>query len=84
MRAIAAMTILLALGGAARACDADKARFAVGQSWSEALAEEARAKAGATIVRRMTPGHAYTMEFLSDRLNLRTDGSGAVASVSCG
>lgn len=84
MRRLSALALFVALPGAASACDAAKARFAIGQSWSDALAEDARDKAGAQAVRRMIRGHAYTMEFRGDRLNLLTDDRGAVLSVSCG
>ena len=65
-------------------CDVTKAQFAVGQAYSDALAEQARAAAGAKIVRRLVPGQMVTMEFNAERLNLDTDGSGKVAAVRCG
>jgi Peptidase inhibitor I78 family len=65
-------------------CDVTKAQFAVGQTYSDALAEQARAAAGAKIVRRLVPGQMVTMEFSAERLNLETDGSGKVAAVRCG
>lgn len=68
----------------ASACDAAKAGFAVGEAFSPALAERARAAAGAASVRRMIPGMAYTMEFNGARLNLRTDESGKIVSAACG
>lgn len=65
-------------------CDVTKAQFAVGQPYSDALAEQARAAAGAKIVRRLVPGQMVTMEFSAERLNLETGGSGKVAAVRCG
>lgn len=65
-------------------CDATRAEFAVGQAYSDALAEQARAAAGARIVRRLVPGQMVTMEFSAERLNLDTDASGKVAAVRCG
>ncbi|MFO1135609.1 MAG: I78 family peptidase inhibitor [Rhodoblastus sp.] len=85
MRRVAALAFLCVLGASgASACDAGKARFAVGRTYSPALAEQARAKAGATIVRQMIRGRPYTMEFSGSRLNLHTDGRGKVLSASCG
>lgn len=65
-------------------CDAAKAQFAVNQTYSDTLAAEAKAAAGAKIVRQLLPGQAITMEFNAERLNLETDGSGKVAAVRCG
>ena len=56
-------------------CDAAKAEFAVGQAYSDSLAEQARAAAGAKIVRRLVPGQMVTLEFSGERLNLDTDAS---------
>ena len=66
------------------ACDAAKAQSAVGQSYSDAIATEAKTAAGATIVRRLMPGQAVTMEFNGQRLNLETDASGRIVAVRCG
>lgn len=85
MRRVALLAFLSLLGASgAFACDAHKARFAVGKPYSAALAEQARAKADAALVRRMIRGRFYTMEYMSLRLSLHTDGAGKVLSVSCG
>lgn len=65
-------------------CDAAKAQFAVGQTYSDALAEQARTAAGAKVVRQLLPGQAITMEFNAQRLNLESGGDGRVVSVRCG
>ena len=65
-------------------CDATKAQFAVGQAYSDSLAEQARAAAGAKIVRRLVPGQMVTMEYSAERLNLDTDAGGKVTGVRCG
>jgi hypothetical protein len=67
-----------------RMCDAAKAQFAVGQTYSDTLAAEAKAAAGAKVVRQLLPGQAITMEFSGDRLNLETGEGGRVVSVRCG
>lgn len=65
-------------------CDAAKAQFAVGESYSDALAERAREAAGAQTVRKLVPGQVITMEFNGTRLNLDTDAAGKVTSARCG
>lgn len=66
------------------ACDATRAQFAVGEAYSDALAERARKAAGASIVRRLVPGQVVTMEYSAARLNLDTDAAGKVTSARCG
>ncbi len=83
-RAVLAVFLCVAGASGASACDAAKARFAVGRTYSDALAGQARAKAGAATVRQMIRGRFYTMEFISLRLNLHTNRRGKVLSASCG
>ena len=66
------------------ACQADGARFAVGQPYTDALAQEARARASATRVRAIRPGQAVTLEFDGGRLNLHLDAAGRVTAARCG
>lgn len=66
------------------ACNAAKAQFAVGRPYSEALAEQARAAAGAERVRKIEPGKAYTKEYIAARLNLEVSASDAVTAARCG
>ena len=70
--------------GGSTACDAAMAQFAVGRPYSEALAEQARAAAGAERVRKIEPGKAYTKEYIAARLNLEVSASGAVTAARCG
>ena len=65
-------------------CVAEKARLAVGRPYTDATAKKARVAAGASTIRKIEPGRAYTMEFRPDRLTLRVDARGVVTSVSCG
>lgn len=65
-------------------CDAAKAQFVVGQTYTDALATQAQTAAGAKIVRRLMPGQAVTMEFNDQRLNLETDASGRIIAARCG
>ncbi|MCB1534776.1 MAG: hypothetical protein KDJ44_08635 [Rhodoblastus sp.] len=84
MRVLVAIVLLCASGVMASACDADKAGFAIDKPYYAGLAERARVAAGASIVRQMIRGRAYTMEFRGDRLNLHTDDRGRVQRASCG
>lgn len=70
--------------GTSSSCAAEKARSAVGQPYSDALAEQARREAGARVARKIEPGRAYTMEFLDGRLNLEVDGRDVVQRLRCG
>ena len=68
----------------APACRDEAARFAVGQAYSERLAERARRRARASLVRKIEPGQVYTMEFRADRLNLELGPRGRIRAVRCG
>lgn len=65
-------------------CNADGARFAVGQPLSPQLEAAARVRAGAGTVRALKPGEAVTMELNGGRLNLDVDARGRVIDVRCG
>ena len=65
-------------------CDADKAKFAVGQPATPQLEAEARARAGARSVRTLKPNQAFTLEFNAGRLNLVVDTRTRVTAVRCG
>jgi uncharacterized lipoprotein YajG len=65
-------------------CNADGARFAVGQPLSPQLEAAARVRAGAGTVRALKPAEAVTMELNGGRLNLDVDARGRVTDVRCG
>jgi len=65
-------------------CDAAKASFAEGQTYSDEIAQRAREASGARTVRALRPGQAVTLEYLHDRLNLKLDDAGRIESASCG
>ncbi|WP_083745644.1 I78 family peptidase inhibitor [Variovorax sp. KK3] len=68
----------------ARACDADKAKFAVGQVVTSQLEATARTRAGASSVRTLRPDQVVTLDFNSSRLNLVVDARNQVTAVRCG
>ena len=65
-------------------CVEERAQFAVGEAYSEGLAERAREAAGARLVRKIEPGGAYTMDLRADRLNVEVDRLDVVQRVACG
>ncbi|SFQ12696.1 I78 family peptidase inhibitor [Variovorax sp. 770b2] len=65
-------------------CNADGARFAVGQPLTPQLEAAARVRSGAGIVRALKPGEAVTMELNGGRLNLDVDARNRVTDVRCG
>ncbi|MCL7715862.1 I78 family peptidase inhibitor [Stenotrophomonas mori] len=68
----------------AASCDASQVQGLVGQSYSEALAEQARQDAGAAQVRMLRPQQLITNEFRGERLNIEVDESNTVTGVRCG
>jgi len=65
-------------------CDSDLAKFAVGQTASSALLQQAQQRSGAQTARILRPGDIMTLEYRSERLNLNVDAQGVVARVNCG
>lgn len=67
-----------------QSCEADKVQALVGQPYSAELAEQARRDAGASKIRKIEPGGAYTMELDPTRLNIEVDQRGFVTGLRCG
>jgi hypothetical protein len=65
-------------------CNADGARFAIGEPASAQLEAVARVRAGAERVRTLKPNQVVTMEFNAGRLNLVVDARSRVTAVRCG
>ena len=65
-------------------CNADGARFAVGQPLTPQLEAAARVRSGAGAVRVLKPGEAATTELNGGRLNLDVDARNRVIDVRCG
>lgn len=68
------------LGG----CQADAARFAIGYTSTDALADEVRRRSGASTVRVLRPGDVTTMEFNAERVNVVVGEDSRVSAVRCG
>ena len=71
-------------GGLVEACDAASSQSLIGQRGNASLAEEARRRSGATVVRFLRPGQIVTMEYRADRLNIVLDRNGRVEAIRCG
>lgn len=65
-------------------CDDKAAQSLVGQVATPAIAEQARAAAGANGVRVLKPGQMVTMEYRAGRLNLDVDANNVITGVRCG
>lgn len=66
-----------------QACNPSRTEGFVGKP-GDAVAEDARAAAGARTVRVIRPGQAVTHDYRADRLNLELDAAGDVVRVHCG
>lgn len=83
--------VALSLAGCATApaapvvaqCDAAPVQALVGRP-AAAIADEARRRSGAGIVRRYTTGDALTRDYRIDRLNIESDTAGTVVALTCG
>ena len=64
-------------------CDAGKASAVVGQLPTPETEEQARASAGAEVVRVLRHDQPITKEFRIGRLNLVLDAEGRIARVNC-
>lgn len=65
-------------------CNAAKAQSLVGRTADAAAQAEALRLTGAKTLRVLPPGAMMTMDFRSDRLNIKTDGSNKILSFDCG
>ena len=71
-------------GEEAGGCDAEPVKDAIGKAFTEALAEDVRARSGSKVFRALKPGDVVTMEFRFDRVNLALDDKGVITAVTCG
>ncbi|MDB5912583.1 MAG: proteinase inhibitor [Ramlibacter sp.] len=65
-------------------CNADAGQFALGQTYTERIAEAVRSASGARIARALRPGQVVTREYAGDRINLTLDAADRVVGVGCG
>lgn len=65
-------------------CKAEPASSLVGQPVTAELGAEAVKLTGARTIRWILPGHAVTMDYRQDRLNIAINGAYKVERVTCG
>ena len=65
-------------------CDADAAQGLVGQVATAELGAEVIRLTGARALRWIQPGQAVTMDFRSDRVNIKLDAQNRVEAITCG
>ena len=65
-------------------CDPARTGDFFGRQYSPAVAEQARARAGAETVRHIAPGQMVTLEHLSTRLTLVVDARNVIKEAYCG
>ncbi|WPB57532.1 I78 family peptidase inhibitor [Xylophilus sp. GOD-11R] len=65
-------------------CSEVPARFVLGKTVDERLAEDARVRSGARVVRVLRPGVVHDDEQRDSRLDLETDQQGQIVAVRCG
>ncbi len=73
-----------ASGQAAGTCNAEAARSFIGRMPDEATRRATQRASGAAVVRVIPHDGMATLDFREDRLNLRLDEAGRIASVDCG
>ena len=71
-------------GGLVEACDAASSQSLLGQVGNASVAEQARRRSGANVMRFLRPGQIVTMEYRADRLNIVLDRNGRVEAIRCG
>lgn len=72
------------VGESEDACGAERVQDRIGRHYDEALGESIHRDSGAADLRVIRPGHAYTMEYQSDRINVHLDQSGTITEIDCG
>lgn len=65
-------------------CGAGRVQDRVGRAYDEALAQAILEESGAGALRVVRPGHAYTMEYRDDRINVHVDENEVIADIGCG
>ena len=70
--------------GADGMCTTDRLQELVGQPATSELGAEAMRRSGARALRWIRPGDAVTMDYRTDRLNVRLDADNRVERFDCG
>jgi len=65
-------------------CDAELARWAIGQAASSDVVERIRIDTRSQVARVIRPGQAVTMDFSAARVNVHVNERNAITGVTCG
>lgn len=65
-------------------CDAEGARWAIGQAATPDVVERVRVDTHSRVVRVIHPGQAVTMDFSAERVNIHVNERNAITSITCG
>ncbi len=65
-------------------CNAEAARWAIGQPVDDALVNRVLRETGSRDARVIRPGQVVTMDYREDRVNIDVNDRGAVTGVRCG
>lgn len=66
------------------ACGAERVQDRVGREYSEALGESIQRESRAASLRVIRPGQAVTLDYRSDRINVRLDEDDVITEIGCG
>lgn len=67
-----------------RQCDERKASTAVGELARPSMVDRVVADTGSRTARVIKPGHAVTMDYSDQRVNIHVDAGNVITSVTCG
>ena len=65
-------------------CNAQGARWAIGQAATPEAVERIRVDTGSRVARVIHPGQAVTMDFSAERVNVHVNDRVAITSITCG
>jgi len=65
-------------------CDAELARWAIGQAASNDVVERIRIDTHSQVARVVRPGQAVTMDYSAARVNVHVNERNAITGVTCG
>jgi hypothetical protein len=65
-------------------CDAEQARWAIGQAATADVVERIRIDTRSQTVRTIRPGQAVTMDYSAARVNVHVNERNAITGVTCG
>ena len=66
------------------ACDATPAQWALGKPATADTIERVRVDSHSRVVRVLHPGQIITMEYSTERVDIRVDGNDVILAITCG